>query len=1001
MDISKLAQNGSPKSFMIYHEDPQTLHFGTLPPHAYFIPFSPTQDCFAMREHSDRFELLNGDWGFTYYESIIDMPDDFVSIKPAGILPVPSNWQLHGYDKPQYTNVNYPIPFDPPFVPDDIPVGVYQKTYNYTPDGMSRILTFEGVDSCVYIYVNGEFAGFSEVSHATAQFDITDKLKTGENVIIAAVLKWCFGTYLEDQDKFRLSGIFRDVYIISRPDRHIEDVRINSVPDAGFKNGTLSITVTGNAADISVYYGDTLIAQGRAEDGRQLDITVQNIVLWNSESPCLYNIIIRTDTEVIGEKTGFRTVSTDNGVFKINGKHLKLLGVNRHDSYPDTGYYADREKMLKDLYLMKAHNINSIRTSHYPNAPEFYKLCDELGFYVIDEADVEMHGNVNIYQNFKWDVDGGSYNGIAYSASDKQFLKAVMDREELLVTRDINRPCVIFWSLGNESGWGENFKAGAELVKSLDPSRLVHYESTHCLDNTPNDALDMTSEMYPSINAMKEYLSGDDSRPYILCEYSHAMGNSSGDLEDYFEVFYSSDRFIGGLVWEWCDHAFPTGTTADGKVKYGYGGDFNELHNDGNFCCDGVVYPDRTPHTGLKEISKVYRPVRVHKTSTQGQFEFENMLSFTKASDILDCRYELTDIGGVISQGSVAFDLPERGKCTVFVNLNKAQFENDAYIRFIFTSKNDTPYRKKGSEVCFDQLLFAKGREKVFPSVTGEVKADEMPLEIIISAAGREYTFSKRTAELTAIRAGDRNILNKPLSYNFFRAPTDNDIDKGDWYRAYLNDYRVKVYDVTLTQNEDSAVITTHQSFGRSIIEPFGSVKAQYTFTPDGRVRISASFESKSNKLTFLPRFGLRMFVDKTFNRVSYYGYGPGESYIDKHRSSYIGRFESDIADMFEDYIRPQENSSHYGCEELVVMGDKHNIRVTGQFSFNASCYSQEELASKRHNYELCQNENNIICIDHAHAGVGTHSCGPELLDKYCVPLPAVSGEIMIEIEDK
>ncbi|MBR1750224.1 MAG: glycoside hydrolase family 2 [Ruminococcus sp.] len=1001
MDISKIAKEGSAKSFMIYHESGETLHYGTLPPHAYFIPFAKGQNCFADRENSDRFELLNGSWGFTYYESIIDMPDDFVLLKPKAELDVPSNWQLHGYDAPQYTNVNYPIPFDPPFVPDDIPVGVYQKTYNYTSDGMRRILTFEGVDSCLYLYINGVFAGFSEVSHATAEFDITDLLKEGENVITVAVLKWCFGTYLEDQDKFRLSGIFRDVYILSRHKNSIRDIRVEALPDKDFKNGVIGVTVTGSCAEIEVYDGDRLLASGSAEDGERLDLSVQNIVPWSSEEPYLYKVVITTENEVIGEKAGFRTVTIEDGVFKINGRHLKLLGVNRHDSYPDTGYYADTEKMKKDLYLMKAHNINSIRTSHYPNAPEFYRLCDEIGFYVIDEADIEMHGNVNVYQNFKWDVDGGSYNGIAHSASNELFLKAVKDREQLLVKRDINRPCVIFWSLGNESGWGKNFKAGAELIKELDSSRPVHYESTHCLDGTPNDVLDMTSEMYPSIDAMKEYIEkGEDKRPYILCEYSHAMGNSSGDLEDYFECFYSNDRFIGGLVWEWCDHAFPTGTAEDGKVKYGYGGDFGELHNDGNFCCDGVVYPDRTPHTGLKEISQVYRPVRVRAKDTQGCFEFENMLSFTKASDVLDCSYEMTDIDGVIASGKVEYELSERGKCEVFINLNKAQFENDAYIRFIFTSKVDKLYLKKGEQVCFDQMLFAKGKAKQKPTADGKVSMSETPLEVRVYADGREFVFSKRTAQITGIIVGDRNILNKPLSFNFFRAPTDNDVERGDWYRAYLNNYTVKVYEAAAQNNGSSVVINTYQAYGKSINEPFGRVAAQYTFTADGRVRIDSRFESHSNKLLFLPRFGLRMFVGKDFDRVSYYGFGPNESYIDKHRSSYMGTFESMISDMHEDYIRPQENSSHYGCERLVVKGENLDICITGDgFSFNASRYSQEELAGKRHNYELEEDENNIICIDYAHAGVGTHSCGPELMEKYRVPLPVTEGSIEIEIK--
>ena len=999
MKMSEISAKGSPKSYMTFHESSKDLHIGTLPSVNYFIPFSLTEQPFAEREQSSRFELLNGKWGFTYYESIVDMPDDFVSKKPEGELLVPANWQLHGYDKPQYTNINYPIPFDPPFVPDDIPVGVYKKSYTYSPDELRRILVFEGVDSCFYLFVNGKFAGFSQVSHSVSQFDITDMLKEGENDITVAVLKWCFGTYLEDQDKFRLSGIFRDVYMLSRPQKHIESYRINSYADGSFE-----LSVNGVHAEVSIFDGDKLIACGKADEGKSFTAQIDNVKQWSAESPYLYNVLIKTENELIGDKAGFRTVSIDNGIFKINGRHIKLLGVNRHDSYPDTGYCCDKAKMTADLMLMKRHNINSIRTSHYPNAPEFYKLCDEYGFYVIDEADIEMHGNVNIYQDLKWAVNGGTYNGIAYSASNELFKDAILDRERLLVSRDINRPCVIFWSLGNESGWGTNFKAGAELIKSIDSTRPVHYESTYTLDNTPDDVLDMVSKMYPSTEEMQEYIdSGNDARPYILCEYSHAMGNSSGDLQDYFDTFMSNERFIGGLVWEWCDHAFSFGIDENSNPQYGYGGDFNELHHDGNFCCDGLCFPDRKPHTGLLEVAQVYRPVRVSAGATRGAYVFESILHFTNASDIFNCRYEITDITGTLFEGNIDFELSAEGRCDVFVNAVKQHFENDTYIRFIFTAKADTPYIKKGDIVCFDQLMYAKGKEKLIQQEQGNVTITEKPLEISVTANGKEFVFSKRSGVLTDIISGDKGLLQKPLSFNFFRAPTDNDTMKDDWYRVYLNSYTTKLYDISCENVNGCAVITAHMSFGRSIFEPFGKVTAVYTVTPSGRLDIECEFKTESNKLTFLPRFGLRTFVDRSFDTVSYYGYGPYESYVDKHQASYIGLFEQKIEDMYEPYIRPQENSSHYGCTKLVIKGLNADITVTNDdgFSFNASQFTQEELASKRHSFELERDENNVICIDFAHAGVGTHSCGPELKEKYRVPLPEVKGKISIEIREK
>ena len=378
--------NEAYQALMKYHEDPKSLHIGTLPDHCYFIPFSKEQNAFEVRENSERFELLNGEWGFTYYDSIIDLPDDFVSLPAKGKIPVPANWQLHGYDIPQYTNFNYPIPYDPPFVPDDDPVGIYYRDYDHKADGLRKILCFEGVDSCLYLYVNGKFAGYSQVAHHTSEFDITDLLNEGKNRLCVAVLKWCDGTYLEDQDKFRLSGIFRDVYILSRPEKRIEDYRIVAEPDETYTKGILKISVKGSPASLRLYDKDKLLCEGTAGDGAEYECIVENANLWSAESPYLYRLEIETDEELIGEKIGFRKISIEDGILKLNGKHFKFLGSNRHDSYPDTGYYASREKMRLDLTLMKKHNINSVRTSHYPNAPEFYAMCDELGLYVIDEA---------------------------------------------------------------------------------------------------------------------------------------------------------------------------------------------------------------------------------------------------------------------------------------------------------------------------------------------------------------------------------------------------------------------------------------------------------------------------------------------------------------------------------------------------------------------------------------------------------------------------------------
>ncbi len=1002
MDISKIAAAGSPKSKMIFHEDPEQLHVGTLEKHCYFIPFGSSRDPFDSRENSERFELLNGDWNFRYYDSIIDLEDYFTDVPSDRKIPVPSNWQLSGYDKPQYTNVCYPIPFDPPYVPDDDPVGVYSRSYSYSADGMDRLLVFEGADSCIYLYINGAFAGYSQISHCTSEFDITPFLHEGENTITAAVLKWCDGTYLEDQDKIRLSGIFRDVYVLSRPKKRLENYIVKTILSEDFSSAELVFTAFGCGvkAELSDREGN-IVTSFTAKNNESISVKINTPHLWSAEEPYLYNLTISSDNEKIGEKIGFRKISVEKGIVKINGKAVKFKGVNRHDSYPDTGYYAPVSQMEKDIRLMKQHNINAVRTSHYPNSPLFYKLCDEYGLYVIDEADLETHGCVEVYNDFKWSAEN-SYCGIALIASDKRFEKAMTDRSEALVKRDINRPCVVMWSPGNESGYGTNMLAAGKLVKSLDDTRLLHYESTYKLDGTPDDILDVVSQMYPSLESMADFLKNEkETRPLVLCEYCHAMGNGPGDSEDYHNIFYSNERFCGGFVWEWCDHTCIIGNDG-GKPKYGYGGDFGEKHNDGNFCMDGLVYPDRRPHTGLLELKQVYRPLRVKKSGKQSKFIFESTLEFSDAGNILNCNYEITCDGEILSRGGLEFSVPPMGNTEITVPEAAEIKGKESYIRFIFTLKNDTVYAPKGYEVCFDQLKICdeatdKASEKV--KTENSVKLDNSPLFVNIIAGDAEYRFNKRLSAFDSIKYRGSEILDKPMSFNFFRAPTDNDVMKGDWYRAHINDFTVKNYGVTVKEASEGAEISLRQSFGRSIHQPFAYMDVRYFISPDGGLNIKFSSEF-SNKVTFLPRLGVRLFMPRSFDTVDYFGYGPYESYIDKHQASYLGNFTERIENMHEDYLRPQENSSHYGCRHMSVSNGKISVTFTSPetFSFNASEYTQEELSSKRHNFELEKSGSSVICIDSQMAGVGSNSCGPALAEKYRVALPKNGGEIHISI---
>ena len=1084
MNLKQIAAPGSAKSLMTLHEDPHTLHVGTLPDHNYFIPFAPGQDPFSGREKSERFTLLNGKWDFAYFDSVLDLPDDFPSLTFKKKLPVPANWQLYGYDKPQYTNVDYPIPYDPPFVPDDDPVGIYSRTITYTPDGNRRILCFEGVDSCFYLFVNGTFIGYSQVAHHTSEFDLTDHLTPGENRLCVAVLKWCDGTYLEDQDKFRLSGIFRDVYLLSRPEKCLTDYRITAdyKESRGRSLGIFTMEVTGAPAHICLKEKGNTLMEADLQENVPATFKLPGIRPWSAEDPYLYELTITTgadtavpkaktrttekisknlSSEVIGEKVGFRTITIEKGIFKLNGRHIKFFGVNRHDSYPDTGSYASMAQMRRDIELMKLHNINAIRTSHYPNAPEFYKLCDELGMYVIDEADLESHGCVAVYNDLHW--KNANYGGIALLAMEPDFLEAILDRERLLVTRDLNRPSVIFWSLGNETGLGENMRKACALVKDLDPTRPVHYESYHKIDDTSNDCFDVFSQMYTPSEVLAKFPDNKkEKRPFLLCEYCHAMGNGPGDLEDYMQVFLSSDRIMGGLIWEWADHAVILGKTPEGKVKYGYGGDSGEKHDDGNFCMDALCYPDRTPHTGLMETKQVYRPIRVSRGEKYGTFRFKNLLRFLNAGECLNCRYEITADGETPVTGTVEFSAEPMEEVTVTVpEATKRTFSKDTYIRFIFTAKKGYSVFPEGTEVCFDQLkIFDKTGETASNPASKTVKKAASrsckeslpsvnivcePMTYTIETPRITYVFDRRIAAFTGMIRNGKNILAKPMEYNFFRAPVDNDTMKGDWYGAHLFDPVVKVYETVLTKEGSEILITAKQSFGWSRHQPFAKMEASYRISPDGAMEISCSITT-SNKVEFLPRFGLRLFVPKRFRTVQYYGYGPYESYIDKHQASYIGNFTAAVKDLHEDYIRPQENSSHFGCTHAEILdatpaqaqklsagrrrksnasecsGHIEGLRFSKPapskasadnakeqpesnraltfedcFSFNASVFTQEELATKKHNFELEPSGFHVICVDFAMAGVGSAACGPALAERYRIKLPEVTGHIRIE----
>ena len=662
-----------------YYEDTSILHSGCEDNRSYYLPVSPKDTNEFSRQM-----LLNGSWDFKDYSnpySIEDFTAEDYSFETFTSIPVPGCVQMYGYDQQQYTNTRYPFPYDPPYVPVENPAFVYHRTFfiNEVQKKMNSYLNFEGVDSCCYIYLNKKLVGYSQVSHSTSEFDVTKYLLQGENDLTVVVLKWCDGSYLEDQDKFRMSGIFRDVYLLFRPQNHLRDFFIHTVLNDAMTQASVSIDLE-KIGQFTVHAkllnaAGNLVAESESND-TLLTFDVESPLLWNAEQPNLYELQLLTDDELISHKIGFRKIEIRDKVLYLNGKQIKIKGVNRHDSDPVTGFTISREQAIKDLSLMKQANMNAIRTSHYPNAPWFPALCDEYGFYMIAESDLESHGCEYIYHEDH--MSKNEYDEYFCDLTKREiFAEAIMDRNQRNVIRDKNHPAILFWSLGNESGYSKNLENAAKWIKSYDPDRLIHYEgaSVHTPESFTDvdpHALDVHSEMYPSVEDIENKLPSLDM-PFILCEFIHAMGNGPGGIEEYMQSIYANDSFIGGFVWEWCDHGIFQGYSKNGKKMYAYGGDSGEFPHDGNFCMDGLVSPDRIPHPGYWEYKNAIRPIRATLIDAQkGLISLENKLDFTDIKDYLSISYEVRCNGNVVDFYTLDdLSIAPHEKVTVGLNLNQ------------------------------------------------------------------------------------------------------------------------------------------------------------------------------------------------------------------------------------------------------------------------------------------------------------------------------------------
>ena len=988
-----------------FYEDLNVMHDKTMPARAYYIPASVRMDDLVEhRESSDRFQMLSGEWKFQYYNSIYDVKESFYEkgydVSGFDHVTVPGVWQMDGYDTHQYTNIRYPFPFDPPYVPQDIPCGAYVHNFEYNREkkASKAFLNFEGVDSCFYVWVNGVYAGYSQVSHATSEFDVTDLLNEGENTLAVLVLKWCDGSYLEDQDKFRMSGIFRDVYLLKRPEKTIRDYHITT--DVEKDRVTVKLDMyfsepVETKVTIEDKYG-AVVARGEAAEDGVLELTVLNPVLWNAENPYLYQIILTMPDEVIVDRIGFRTIEIRDKVVYFNGEKIKFRGVNRHDSDPETGFVINVRQIKKDLMLMKQHNFNAIRSSHYPNAPQFYQMCDEYGFMVIDEADIEAHGPFMLYR--KEDTDQNRFRRWNEKiADDPAWEKAIVDRVRLMVQRDKNRPCIVMWSMGNESAYGCNFEKALAWTKNFDPDRITQYESARYrnYDITYDyDNLDLYSRMYPSLQEIEDYLKNDGSKPFLLVEYCHSMGNGPGDFEDYFQMIHKDDRMCGGFVWEWCDHAIAHGTAENGKTRYYYGGDHGEAIHDGNFCMDGLVYPDRTPHTGLLEYKNVYRPVRVVSYDWKnGQIVLHNYMDFDDLNNYVDIFYEMTQDGITVEKGKLANVVAAPHSDAVVELKLQVPSTGKVYLKLIYRLKKQMPLLEPGHELGFDEIKLANEDDRNRQAVkwleqekeVGAIDVKENERQVVLQANDFTYVFDKRTGLFEDMQFAGRSYIDHPMELNIWRAPTDNDMYiKKEWKKAHYDAAYTRAYRIEVLQNKYGVFIMEHVAVLADTVQKILDVEMTWKINEDGK--IEAVIEAvKDKEFPELPRFGIRMFLNKKMNEVTYFGMGPQESYRDKHQASCHGLFRSKVAQMHEDYIRPQENGSHYDCDYVEITSGQYGIAAVSNdsFSFNVSVYTQEELERASHNYELEESDSTVFCMDYAMNGIGSNSCGPDVLDKY------------------
>lgn len=972
-----------------HYRDFNVTELGKRGGRAYFIPYTSKKKLSAVdfreeRYNSDLVTVLSGEWGFRHYDHLADLPDEIdTDAVSFDTVKVPSTWQRTGYESPVYLNCPYEFEKFPPELPEDMTAGVYRKEFTVREDGGKVFIAFLGVNPCIDLYVNGSFVGYSEGSHNTAEFDLTPYVAKGTNELIAVLHKWCTGTYLECQDMFRENGIFRDVLLYELPETYIEDYYLRTVADAYGYSVRCEVNVNGFDKDHTVEItcaapDGSVLFSGEAPANETVTYKDLRPVEWNAEQPYLYETFITLkkngkEVHTVRDRIGFKRVKIRGSVFFFNGERIKFKGVNHHDTNPVTGYCMTPADLEKDVVLMKEFNVNAVRTSHYPPDPLFLALCDHYGLYVVDEADIETHG-----------CGCDPIGKIDYISDDLDWAPRYIDRVRRMYYRDRNHASVTMWSLGNEAGGIKCQDACYDMLHEICPEIPVHYEGA-C--RSPRLGYDVISEMYTHTDDVQKVAEGTrgklyKQKPFFLCEYAHAMGVGPGALEEYWQKFYAHDNLMGGCIWEWADHAV---YHASGKYEYTYGGDHGERKHDGNFCVDGLFYPDRTPHTGAYEMRAVYRPVRARHTRGNS-FAFTNTNRF-RSSDYLRVRWELLKNGVPVKDGEFIPQVPPKAQKVYSLPLPKLNEDYEYHVNFDYY---DGDRLVAGEQVALNEVYTKFARKN-----TRDISVSEEEGCIVVSFAGGLACFSLDTGDFVSYEVNGKQLIN-PLPVgkyavkpNIFRALTDNDVPYAGkkWIDAGFDAYDLRLEEIRYDFNYNEVEVNVEYTLVSGSKKLF-KVDLEYTVKGNGTVKVKCSLKpAKLFVESDLPRFGMMFELPRSLDSVRYFGLGSLENLPDYKAQSRLGVYECKVADMHEPYIKPQDNGNRGETRWLrLTDSDGDGIMVCnckGNFSFSVHNYTQQLLQTAHHREDIRDENVTVLCVDGFIRGAGTASCGQDTLEEY------------------